>query len=187
MRSYPPPRPSNPPSPHSSSSPVIVVFLSSPGRDSLEFVIDGSPDGKKTTGRVPCRSSSRRLLRVLLLLRLRLRLRCRRRLRQRPPPRRGRHRLPIPPNASPPSPPSPPSSSLHRHRRHFRHHHHHRPGPSALRAHIYPCTKNNSCIACHFIGCRRAGQRGGGGGGGGYGGIQRSVPCPIVSIVPIAR
>jgi hypothetical protein len=30
----------------SSSSPVVVIFLSSPGRDSLEFKIDGSPDGK---------------------------------------------------------------------------------------------------------------------------------------------
>ena len=30
----------------SSSSPVVVIFLSSPGRDSLEFAIDGSPDGK---------------------------------------------------------------------------------------------------------------------------------------------
>ena len=30
----------------SSSSPIVVVFLSSPGRDSLEFAIDGSPDRK---------------------------------------------------------------------------------------------------------------------------------------------
>jgi hypothetical protein len=30
----------------SSSSPAVVVFLSSPSRDSLEFVIEGSPNGK---------------------------------------------------------------------------------------------------------------------------------------------
>jgi hypothetical protein len=76
------------------------------------------------------------------------------------------------------------NTHTHTHRRHFRHRH--RPGLSALRAHIYPCTKKKSCIACHFKGCWRAGQCGGGGGGG-CGGIQRSLPGTIVDIVPIAR
>ena len=35
-----------------SSSPIIIVFLSSPGRDSLEFA------GRTTTGRVSCTSYS---------------------------------------------------------------------------------------------------------------------------------
>jgi hypothetical protein len=140
-----PPRPSDPPSPlspppssSSSSCPPAGIVWNSRLTD--------PPTGRTMTGRVSCRSSSR-VLRVLLLLRLRLRLSCRRRLHRRPPPRRGRHRPPIPPNASPPSPPSP-----HRHHRHFQHRH--RPAPPALQAHIYPCTNNNSCIACHFKGCR---------------------------------
>ena len=60
---------------------------------------------------------------------------------------------PHPPEHVSPFAPLPPSSSPQRHRRHFQHRH--RPAaPPVLQAHIYPCTKNNSCIACHLKGCR---------------------------------
>jgi len=154
-----------------SSSPIIIIFLSSPSRDSLEFA------GRTTTGRVSCASSSYSgsdsdsaaavifvdifLLGVVIIV----------------PPSPRMH-LPLRPLPPPPPPPNviviifdiaialaPPRST-----------------PTSS-------TKNNSCIACHFKGCWRAGQHCGGGGGGcggggggGCGGIQRSVPGTIVDI-----